>query len=72
MRFIITLAALLALGLPTSAQQQPTISPSFLAHQIDDAVFGMAQRIEQLEQDLAKANNRIKELEADKKGGEGK
>ena len=62
MRFIIALAALLALALPASAQQQQ-ITPTQLAHQIDDAVYGLASQVEQLQAELAKAQARIKELE---------
>jgi hypothetical protein len=47
-----------ALSLPASAQQQQQISPYQLSHQIDDAVFGMAARIDQLEKELAEVRER--------------
>lgn len=70
---------LLALAAPAAAQQGQ-VSPEKLAHQIDDAVWGMAEQIRSLEatvagkdaqiankdDELAKARDRIHELEGKK------
>jgi hypothetical protein len=82
MRWLVLGIFLFGCASAQAQQQGPPgpVSPEELAHQIDDATWGMAKRIRDLEatvshkdEELAKAKARIGDLEAkhseEKKGG---
>ena len=59
------LVAFFLLGLISPAiAQQGTVSPEQLAHQIDDAVFGMAQQIRSLEATIKRDDEEVLRLKA--------